>query len=426
MPKLHELQEARSQAVTEMRTLTTKAEAEKRDLNEQEDARFKELRSKVETLDKQIERARFLADEERAAPAVLHHGRGDGNFEERARGFQLTRAIAARLGASVDDGFEREMSQEVARRTGRTFEGIAVPDQYFEARTVTAATQAADLIPNVHRSDLYIDRLRASLLTGRMGATVLDNLVGDVDIPKAKTGASAYWVAEDGTVTESTPDFQDVNLRPKTVGAITSFTRRTILNAVPAIEGILRNELAQTIASAIDYQAIMGDGTGNTPTGIVNTSGVADVDMSAGPTWAKVLEHIANVQAASADLGTMGWAADPFAVKKMRSTLRDAGIAGYIMEAANALAGYSLMTSAALPGDGKDPAGTPAGIPSTLVFGDWSNLLIGYWSGVDILVNPYEGTAYSKGRVLIRAMRDVDVAVRHAEAFSKSTDLKAA
>ena len=42
-------------------------------------------------------------------------------------------------------------------------------------------------------------------------------------------------------------------------------------------------------------------------------------------------------------------------------------------------------------------------------------------SGVDILVNPYESTAYMRGRVLMRVMRDVDVAVRHGESFAYAT-----
>lgn len=431
MPKLHELQEARTAAVAEMRAMTDKAEVEKRDLTDIEDGRFKEMRSKVEDLDRQIERARFLAEAERSAPAILHHGAGDGRFEERARSFSLTKAITAQIQGGVDAGFEREISQEVARRSGRKFQGIAVPDQYLETRAdpagpITAGTEAASLIPNVHRADLYVDKLRANLLTGRLGATVLDNLVGDVDIPKAGNGSSAAWVAEDGTIGDSLPDFDDVTLRPKTVGAIVSYTRRTLINANPSIENILRADLAQTIAHAIDAAAILADGTGNTPKGIAHQTGVASVGMSSGPTWATVLEHIANVQAASAEGSAMGWAADPYAVKKMRATVKEtSGTTGYIMDAANSLAGYPLLVSAALPGDGKNPSGTPAGIPSTLVFGDWSNLLVAYWSGLDILVNPYETTAFGKGRILIRALRDVDVAVRHVEAFTITTDLKA-
>ena len=429
MPKLHELLETRATAVAEMRTLTDKAEVERRDLTETEDGRFKELRGKVEDLDRQIERARFLADAERSAPAILHHGTGDGRFEERARQFSLTKAITAQIQGGVDAGFEREISQEVARRSGRKFQGIAVPDQYLEVRSpVTAATEGAALIPNVHRPDMYVDKLRAALLTERLGATVLDNLVGDVDIPKAKAGSTASWVAEDGSITEGAPDFQDVTLRPKTVGGIVSYTRRTLINAAPSIENILRADLAKAIAGAIDAAAIIADGTGNTPKGIVAQTGIHTVTMAAGPTWAKILDHIASVQAASAEGPNMAWAADPYAVRKMRAALKESGdaAAGYIMTTANALADYPLAVSAALPGDGKDPAGTPAGTPSTLVFGDWSNLLVAYWSGLDILVNPYETTAFGKARVLIRALRDVDVAVRHVEAFSVTTDLKAA
>lgn len=424
MLKLHEIQEARARVVAEMRSLTDTADTERRDLTEKEDGRFKELKTDLEKLDRQIERARTLQDAERSAPAV-HAGHGDGRFEDRARQFSLTRAIQDHMGVrGIDAGFEREISAEVQRRTGRTFEGIAVPDQAFEVRApITAATEAAGLVPNVHRGDLYIDKLRSALVAERLGATILDNLVGDVDIPKAKTGATAYWVAEDGTITESTPDFQDVNLSPKTVGALTSFTRRTLINAVPSIENILRNELAQTMARAIDYAAVMGDGTGNTPTGIVNTAGVGSVSMASGPTWATILEHIANVQAADADMGSMAWACDPFAVRKMRGALKvsgDAG-AGFLMEGPNALAGYTVATSSALPGDGGDPATT--GTASTLILGSWSQLMVAYWSGVDVLVNPYSDTAYPKGRVLIRAMRDVDVALRHPEAFSVTTDL---
>ena len=89
------------------------------------------------------------------------------------------------------------------------------------------------------------------------------------------------------------------------------------------------------------------------------------------------------------------------------------------MDSPRELAGYRTVVSSSVPGN---PAGTGAE-PGTVIFGAWENMLLGTWSGVDILVNPYEGDAYSRGRVLIRAMRDVDVAVRHAEAFSITSDL---
>lgn len=416
--KLHELQEQRAAAVTAMRTLADKVEAESRDYSADEDKKHGDLKKQITDLDAKITRAKDIAELERSAPAVISGNGKDGAFEDRARDFSITKAIASQIGDGVDAAFEREMSQEVARRSGRKFQGIAVPDEVFqEKRTLLAGSSAADLIPNVHRADLFIDRLRSALVVGRLGATVLDNLVGTIDIPKQTGSSTAQWVAEDGSLTETDATFTDVNLTPKTVGAMTSFSRRTLINAVPSIEQLVRRDLAATIASAIDYQALMGDGTGNTPTGIANTSGVATPSL-AGPTWAQVLGVIASIQNEDADLGNLGWALNPSAVALLRGTVKATGEgAGFLMDQPGNLAGYPAAATTAIP--------SASGPVTSVFFGAWSQLLIGYWSGTDILVNPYETTAYAKGRVMVRAMRDVDVAVRHAEAFAVADDLEA-
>jgi hypothetical protein len=56
-----------------------------------------------------------------------------------------------------------------------------------------------------------------------------------------------------------------------------------------------------------------------------------------------------------------------------------------------------------------------------LILGDWSEMLIGVWSALDVLVNPYESTAYSKGNIAVRTMATVDVALRHPQAFVKTS-----
>jgi len=418
--KLHELHEQRASAVTAMRAIADKAETENRDYSADEDKRHKALKVEIADLDGKITRARDLADAERAAPAILHAGnRGDGRYEDRARQFSLVKAINARLGEDVDAGFEREISAEVARRSGRKFHGIAVPDQYFETerRTLLTSGDAAALYPTQHRADLYIDLLRAALVVGRLGATVLDGLVGDQEIPRQTASSAAQWVAEDGALSETDADFDDVTLTPHTVGAITSYSRRTLINAVPSIENIVRRDLAAVIANAIDYQAMLGDGSGNTPTGVIHASGVNALTL-AGPTWAQVLAFIASIQGADAEIGSLGWALSPAGVAKLRGTIKagaDAG-AGYLMDAPGALAGYPAAVTTAL-----ESGGSPT--TDIVIFGAWSQLLIGYWSSLDILVNPYESGAYSRGRVLVRAMRDVDVAVRHGESFAYATNL---
>jgi len=425
--KVHELQEARATAVVAMRALSDLAETEKRDLNSDEDKKFGDLKKEIGDLDKKIGRAQTLADAERSAPAIVHGRLGDGAFEERARDFSIVKCIRstlpANMGGAVDIGFEREIGGEVARRTGRAYEGFAVPDEIFlaERRTLLAGSSAADLIPNMHRADLFIDRLRNRLVVGRLGATYLDGLVGTVDIPRQTGSSTGQWVGEDGSLTETDAAFDDVTFAPKTVGAMTSYSRRTIINSSPAIENIVRADLAAVIASAIDEKAMVGTGASNTPTGITG-AGATELAVTTTPTWAQVLEFIAAIDADNALEGSLGWATNPHVVALMRAAVKvtsDAG-AGFIMDAPNALGGYPLLNTSALPGVA--PAVTPQ-VNAALIFGDWSQLLVGSWTGIDILANPFETTAYAKGRVLVRAMKDVDVQVRHPEAFAFSDSI---
>ena len=249
-----------------MRKITDTAESENRDLTADEVKAFDSKKAEIVDLDAKIERAQALADIERRAPAVVSCV-GDGEYATRAREFSITKAIRAACGEAVDAGFERELSAEVARRAGRAFNGIACPDEVLlvERRTLLTGSSAADLVANVHRADLFIDRLRNALVMGRLGATILNDLVGaPIDIPRQTGSSTAQWLAEDASLTETDAAFDDLNLSPKTVGAMTSYSRRTLINATPSVEQLVRNDLAQVIASAIDEKAIAGD----TPVGI--------------------------------------------------------------------------------------------------------------------------------------------------------------
>jgi HK97 family phage major capsid protein len=429
--KLHELQEERGNAVLAMRALADAADTEKRDLNADEDKRFGELKSTISDLDKRIGRAQVLAEAERSAPAIVHGRLGDGQYETRAREFSITKAISAQLGEDIDAGFEREVSSEVKRRShGRKFHGIAVPDEAFQERrafgdavmltgTSNSPGAAYPLYPTQHRDDLFIDRLRSALVVGRLGATVLDNLVGDQSIPRQTGSATGEWLAEDGDLTDSGLTFDDVELKPKTIGAITSYSRKTLINASPSIEQIVRNDLSAIVANAIDAAALMGTGANDQPVGVTVQQGVWQLSLAGGADWETVLEFVASIEGSDAAVGSLGWALNAWAVKKLRATVKASGeAAGFLMEAPTMLAGFPAVITSALPGVGGESEAL-----ATVIFGAWSQLLVGYWSGTDILVNPYADSVYARGRVMVRVMRDCDVAVRHPEAFAFADDL---
>jgi HK97 family phage major capsid protein len=182
----------------------------------------------------------------------------------------------------------------------------------------------------------------------------------------------------------------------------------------------VRNDLAAVIAAAIDFQALMGNGTGNTPVGVRNTTGVNDMTLGgASPTWAQVLSMPAVIQGFDADFGDLGWAMSPLSVARLRAVLKTPNDAGsnFLMESPTELGGYRVAVTTAL-----NATGSPA--TATVLFGSWSQLLVGYWSGLDVLVNPYSEDDYVRGRVSVRAMRDYDVAVRHPQAFAFAEDLQ--
>jgi HK97 family phage major capsid protein len=417
--RLNDLLEARARAVTQMRAFADAIDRETRDYSEDEDKRHNELKAEIAGLDQKIQRARDLQEAERSAPAIISRGNlGDGTYETRAREFSLVKAILASCGDIPHDGLEREFSTELRSRTGRRFSGVAVPDQAFETRTLTIGSGAADLYQVQHRPDQFVDLRRSAMVTATLGATTLSGLIGDQSIPRQISSSTAQHVAEDGALTETDAGFDDVELTPKTVGAMTSFSRRALLNAQPSVEALVRADLAAVIGRAVDFQALFGNGSGNTPVGVANETGVFAATLAT-PSWGEVLAFVASIESADADFGTMGWTMNPNAVAKLRSTTKvssDAG-AGFLMDSPTEMAGFRVV-----PTTGIQDIGSPV-FDRQVIFGAWSSLLIGLWSGIDLLSNPFSDTAFPRGRVQVRGLQDYDCAVRHGQSFAIASDL---
>ncbi len=420
---VRDLLERRAVIVTEMRGITEKPAGNGGDLSTEQASKFDQLKGELEGLEKRIDRQKLLDEAERRMQGETLAGTGDERFDDACRDFSLRRAIASMvpdLAGQIDSGRERELSVELSRRAGRPFKGLAVPMNVFhqrlERRNITSTggspdSGGANLIGIDHRGDLYIDALRSRLVTRRLGARVLSGLVGDVEIPKLFQSASTGWIADDTSLTGGDPVFRKVQLQPNTVGALTEFSRNILLQSSPDIEQLIRSDFAAVIARAIDIAGISGSG-GTQPTGLLN-SGISTVPAGA-PSWAKVLQLIEAVETQNAE--GSGFTTTPKVVRALRSTVRVASTdSRMIQEEPGSLAGYPLIPSTNVPGS----LGSPES--DALIFGMWSDLLIGFWSELDVLVNPYESSAYARGGVKVRGLATADVVVRHAESFASMT-----
>lgn len=415
---IRDLLEKRAKITGEMRSLVN-SPAGDGDLSAEQASTFDRLKGELDGVESSIRRAETLEAAERRMAGQPVAGSGDSTLDREMRGFSLVRAIAGAAGIpGVDSGRERELSAELARRSGRAFSGIAVPLSVFhtETRTLTTTTPAAGPGGTLVQTDIlgnqFIDRLRAALVTRRLGATVLSGLVGNVEIPALKASGSAGWVAENTAIPPSDQQFRAVAMTPKHCGALTELSRNMLQQPSIDVENLVRADFAQILANAVDRAALKGSGVGAEPRGILNTVGVNSATFAGAGAgkWQKILEMVSEIQDANSE-GT-AFVTSPTVVKNFRTSPMPLTVDKFVMENPNNLAGYSLTTTTNL-----------SGTPGEMIFGKWSDLLLGYWSELDILVNPYEAAAYSKGNVQIRAMLTMDVAVRHAGSFSIATDI---
>lgn len=328
-----------------------------------------------------------------------------GMTDKEAGRFSIVRAIAAMVtGSWKDAGFELEASRAVAKKLGRDPQGVFIPLETLRRDlTVGTATAGGHTVATDLASDSFIEMLRNRMAVMAMGARSLTGLVGNVAIPRQTSGATAYWVAESGAPTESAQAFDQVTLSPKTVGAFTDISRKLLLQSSLDVEAFVRSDLAATLALAIDLAALNGSGASNQPTGIINTTGVGAVDLTGGITWGDVVELESDVATANADVGAMGYLTTAAMRGTMKTTLKTAGVSGYLWEGDGTVNGYRAMVS------NQVPAGK-------IIFGNFADLIIGMWGALDVTTDIYTGS--TSGTVRVVALQDVDIAVRHAASFS--------
>jgi HK97 family phage major capsid protein len=323
------------------------------------------------------------------------------------------------------------VSAELARRSGRAFQGYAVP-MGFEQRVdivstgLPSAGPGSNIIATDLRASEFIDILREQLVVRRLGARVLTGLTGNVAIPRLKQSATSYWFAENAAITASDVQLDQVTLSPKHCGALVEFSRNMLLQSSPDIEQLLRMDFAAVLARAIDRAAIAGGGS-DEPSGVLDTQGIGDVSAGAAGgavTLAVLAEVLSKVEQANAASGSLAWLTNFKVLAELRTTPKVASTDSVMLMDGATLMGYPVAVSSLVP-DTLDE-GASGSVLSALIFGDWSQLILGFWSELDVLVNPYESTAYTKGNVQVRGITTVDVAVRQPAAFSACKELTTA
>ena len=339
-----------------------------------------------------------------------------GLSKKEVRNFSLMKAIRAMANptdrnAQAEAEFEFEASREAAKRAGVDPQGLYMPIDVMRSwgqRDINTSDDSA-MVAEAYRGGDFIDVLRNASSVMDAGATMLTGLQGDVKIPKKTAASTAAFIAsEGGASSESEPTFGQVTMTPKTIGAFTDITRLMMMQSSLDIENLVRNDLSSGIALAIDNGALQGSGSSGNPTGIKNTSGInAPTDFAAAnPTFAEVVAMETAVAEDNALMGNLAYILPASMAGALKTTAKDSGSGQFVLQGGEMNGYRAIVSNQCTAGD--------------LYFGNFADLLIGMYGGLDITVDPF--TASTSGTVRIVALQTVDVAVRHAVSFAVNND----
>lgn len=351
-----------------------------------------------------------------------------GMTAKETQRFSVVRAIHALANpqdqaAQRAAAFEFEASQAVSSKMGKAARGFFVPtDVQKRDLVVGTPTAGGNLVATELLSGSFIDMLRNAMVIDKMGARMMTGLVGQIAIPKRTGSATAYWVAESGSPTESQQAIGQVTMSPKTVGAFTDISRKLTLQSSISVEQMVNQDLATVLGLAIQQAAISGTGASNQPSGLLTlvTPSVIGGTNGLAPNWGHIVGLETAVSVANADMGTLGYLTNSKVRGKLKTTEKFTGTSGMPVwaDGSDPLNGYRAAVTNAVPSN--LTKGTANSVASAIIFGNFADLMIGMWGSLDIMVDPYTGS--TAGTVRVVALQDVDVAVRNVESFATMVD----
>jgi len=344
--------------------------------------------------------------------------------KKEAREYSYARAIGA--AAEIAEGrrvksFEAEISDELRKKmplNHRDHGGIVIPLQKRGGLDSGTSTAGAELVYTVFGGEL-IELLRKRAVCAALGARIRAGLTSPISFPRKTSEGAAAWVAENPGIDASDTDdaYQTVTLSPKSLIRSSSISRQLLVQSIVDAEADIRDSLANSISLAIDLAGLHGTGSSNQPTGIYSASSVNSKAMGGVPTFGKLVDMVTEVAKDNAILGTLGWVTTPGMAGKMLQTLvassagSDMIWTGRIDE--GLMGGYRAIAS------NQVSSTLGAGSEHGIIFGNWTDLLIGMFGGIEITVDPYRLKKQAMIEYTMFAMADVHL--RHPESFCKAT-----
>ncbi|TKB63202.1 MAG: phage major capsid protein [Nitrospira sp.] len=328
---------------------------------------------------------------------------------------EITKRLHGSSGPNLD-GVEGECHKALVKKRGEpVHQGtIYVPaDVLYHQRDLTAANAGSGGYTVGTSIGSFIEMVKNKSVTAAMGVQRVGNQRESLAWAKQTGGPVITWQANEATqAAESTPTFVQATASPKTAIALHDLSRQSVLNISPAGEQLFRGGLADGVALAGDQAVLVGTGASGQPLGIVNTAGIGSVTGTS-MDYADIVEFQTDVSDGNAVLNpsTLGYVTTPTIAALLKSRQRFTGSDSALWKGSvheGEIEGCRAMSSKQMP-------------TATMLFGDWSTVIVVEWGVLAIEVNPF--TDFKAGIIGIRAVWSLDVIVTHPGAFSLATSI---
>ena len=415
------------------KAIMDKARDEKRALTPEEQTEYDKLDKQLDDMEADIKRVE--KDERRAlemAVGVMQQ-RQAKREEKEVSGYSLFRAIRMKMQHVPLDGLEAEMDQEAreeARSIGQSLTGIGVPSIVLRSwgnaihkrnmsatgQTSAAGDQGGMLVATENEG--LIMALRPMLRLAQMGVRTIGGMVGNLDIVKGTSVATA-WEGENDENAESNVSTSKISVSPKRLGAKSYISKQLLLQTSQGLQQSVIEDIFAAIAQAVELAALHGGGN---ITGLASTSGIGSVvggDNGAAPTYAHLTELESKVELGNALMDSLYYLTNPKVKNKLKNTKIDSGSGLMVWPTNdNVLNGYPAFASNLV----KDTLtkGTSSGVCSAIFFGNWSNMALYNWGGLDLVVDDVTRADYNEVKLVVNSFWDM--AVKQPAAFAAMLD----
>ena len=388
------------------------------------------IMEKVEDVGKRV------GDLEAAKPKIIQEPDLDGTvgdqvdqIEERRKNFKPRVADKREMPPEDEFSFVRFIdAQRTGNWKGAAYEEYALQETRKKSISWASGSSGGYWVDSQFLPEEFITNLTAKIVCRQAGCRVLPCVGAPVNIPSKTAGATAYWVAQNGSLTASDQTPGQLQLTPKWCVGRTQISEFLAQSSGGAAEQIIREDLAEVIGLEVDKQMLIGAGTSSKPTGLVNVSSINTVAIGTnGGAITMALLHSMLYECEKDNVPEAGlcWVMHPRTWNVIRQFAINSETNHYMInpnptvQEPRSILGYPVYRSTQLPINLTKGSGTAL---AYVILVNMKDIILGEWGAIQLKATDVGGNAWAYNAIEVKATYTMDIGARHADSICVISD----